>query len=69
MLTGVAVRLLIALQGIGTRFDDEDGQTLAEYGLIISLVAVAAMITGAVVFRQALADAFDRVAPCLGGSC
>jgi Flp pilus assembly pilin Flp len=69
MLNRVALRLLIAWQGIGARVDDEDGQTLSEYGLIISLIAVAAVVVGVVVFRQALGDAFNRVSPCLGGSC
>ncbi len=69
MLTGVALRVFIALRGIGTRIDGDDGQTLAEYSLIITTIAVAVTILSVVVFRNALAAAFNSVIPCLTGSC
>jgi Flp pilus assembly pilin Flp len=45
------------------------GQTLAEYGLLIAVVGVGVMIPAALLFRDALADAFDSATPCLIGSC
>ena len=47
----------------------ERAQTLAEYGLILTLVAVAVVVPAAVIFRDALAQAYNDAAPCLTGSC
>ena len=69
MLTTVALRVLIGLQSIVSDARDEEGQTLAEYSLIISVIAVGAVLVGMLVFRQALADAFDSASRCLNGSC
>jgi Flp pilus assembly pilin Flp len=69
MLTGVALRLFFAIQGFGVRADDESGQTLAEYSLIITVIAVAVVVLSVVVFRDTLAAAFNSTLPCLTGSC
>lgn len=69
MLTSVALRVFVAMQQFGARTQDEDGQTLAEYSLIISAIAVAAVITGILVFREALTGAFNKASNCLNGSC
>ena len=69
MLTTVALRILMALQGIGARTLDEDGQTLAEYSLIISTIAVGTVTIAIVVFRDTLAATFNSAIPCLTGSC
>lgn len=68
MLTGVALRILVALQGIG-RADSEGGQTLAEYGLIMAVVAVSVIVLALAVMRDSVVSAFESVVPCLGGSC
>ena len=47
----------------------QEGQTLAEYSMIITLIAVAVVILAVVVFREALAGTFTSVAGCLSGSC
>jgi Flp pilus assembly pilin Flp len=47
----------------------QDGQTLAEYGLIVTVVAVALVGLALIVFRDSLAGAFDAVLACLDGSC
>lgn len=47
----------------------ERGQTLAEYSLITTIVAVGVTVLGLVVFRNQLAGAFAAVAGCLGGDC
>ena len=68
MLTSVALRILGTLQGMNT-VQDEDGQTLAEYSLIVGVIAVAIVGIALVVFRDTLAQAFNSVVPCLTGSC
>ena len=66
MVTDVALRILIAFNGLTQRTRrDEAGQTLAEYSLIISTVAVATVIVTVVVFREVLADTWNSVADCL----
>ena len=48
---------------------DEHGQTLAEYGLILAVVAVGVVVPTMILFRGALASGFDSMANCLNGSC
>ncbi len=38
-------KITAALQGFVSRFEREEGQALAEYGLILALIAVAAIIS------------------------
>ena len=47
----------------------EWGQTLAEYSLIVTIIAVATAILALIVFRTSLAGAFTAVLNCLDGSC
>ncbi len=47
----------------------EAGQTLAEYSLILTLVAVGVVVISAVFFSSAVAGTFDSVTACFGGSC
>jgi len=65
MVTDLVLRTFIALQGIGSSARDDDGQTLAEYSLIISAVAVATVVTTVIVFRGALASAWNTATDCL----
>jgi len=69
MLKDLALRVLVALQGIESKTRDEDGQTLAEYGLIMALIAVSVVVLAVVAFRTAIIGAFDNATSCLGGSC
>ncbi len=55
-------------QGLKARFTDEDGQTLAEYGLIMAVIAVAVVVGAGVLFRTALVDAFNSATNCLNGT-
>jgi Flp pilus assembly pilin Flp len=47
----------------------ERGQTLAEYGLIITLVAVGVIVPTTLIFRDQLIGAFNSATPCLMGGC
>lgn len=43
----------------------ERGQTLAEYSLIITVIAVGVVVSSMVVFRGALAGAFEAASVCI----
>ena len=43
----------------------ERGQTLAEYSLLITVIAVAVVVTSMVVMRGALAGAFSAATACI----
>lgn len=48
----------------------ERGQTLAEYGLLLTLIAVGVITPTVIVMRTTLAGAFTSAASCLlGTSC
>jgi len=69
MFTDAALWMLVAVQGIGARLQRQEGQTLAEYSMIITLIAVGVVVLAVVVFRDALTGAFNSVIPCLNGTC
>ncbi len=48
---------------------NEAGQTLAEYSLILTLVAVGVVAISAVFFSSAVAGTFESVTACFGGAC
>ena len=47
----------------------ERAQTLGEYALIVSLVGVAAVIFGLIVFRERMIVGYDSMVNCLNGHC
>ena len=65
MLTSVSLWALAALARVSSRARDEDGQTLAEYSLIISAIAVAVTTIAVISFRAALVGAFNSATDCL----
>jgi Flp pilus assembly pilin Flp len=65
MVTDVALRVWFALVSLTTPQRDDEGQTLAEYSLIISAVAVATVIITVIAFREVLADTWNSAADCL----
>jgi Flp pilus assembly pilin Flp len=69
MLTDAMLRVFIVVQGLAQRSQDEDGQTLAEYSLIISTIAVAVVAIAVITFRGALVGAWNSASSCLNGSC
>jgi Flp pilus assembly pilin Flp len=69
MIKNLALRVLVAFQGLESKVQDEEGQTLAEYGLIMAVIAVAVVVTAVTVFRTAIIGAFSSATTCLGGSC
>ena len=64
-----AILRLLSFQAPRIEFPDEKGQTLAEYGLIMAVIAVAVVITAVTVFREAIVVAFEGATDCLDGAC
>ena len=48
---------------------NERAQTLAEYSLVLALVAVGVTIPTLLIFRGMLIGAFNSAGACLDGSC
>ena len=48
---------------------DQAGQTLAEFAMLLSVVAVVVVLSAVTVFRDNVADAFDGVSGCFEGVC
>lgn len=69
MLNQLLLKLAVTLQGIASSASDEEGQTLAEYGLIMAVIAVAVIAAAGVAFKDGIVSAFDSATKCLGGSC
>ena len=71
LLNEALLRMLAGYHGLQARLSDEEGQTLAEYGLIMALIAVAVVVTAVIAFRGAIIGAFDNATDCLGnlGTC
>ncbi len=47
----------------------ERGQTLAEYSLIMTVIAIAVTISALIVFRTQIGEIFDAATSCLSGTC
>ena len=58
---------LLSWQAPRIEISDEKGQTLAEYGLIMAVIAVAVVITAVTLFRTAIIGAFNAATNCLSG--
>ncbi len=69
MINELALRVLAAFHGLEAKAKDEDGQTLAEYGLIMAVIAVSVVVLAVVAFRGAIVTAFTSATNCLDGSC
>ena len=68
-LNEAILRALTGWQELRIRLSDEEGQTLAEYGLIMAVIAVVVVTTAVIVFRDAIIVAFQSSVSCLDGSC
>lgn len=65
MFTDLALRGLYAYQSLRARMTREDGQTLAEYGLIMAVIAVAVVVLAGIAFRSAIIGSFSDSRECL----
>ena len=48
---------------------NEGGQTLAEYSILLTLVAVGVTVLAVVFFSTALAGMYDSITACFDGAC
>ncbi len=69
ILNEALLRVLTGWQGLQARAQDEKGQTLAEYGLIMAVIAVSVVVAAVIAFRGAIITAFNSAVGCLDGSC
>ena len=68
ILNEALIRIL-SFQAPKIEISGEKGQTLAEYGLIMAVIAVAVVITAVTLFRGAIIGAFNSATNCLDGTC
>ena len=69
LLNEALLRVLTGWHGIQARTKDESGQTLAEYGLIMAVIAIAVVVAAVAAFRDNIIVAFENATDCLDGSC
>ena len=69
MLRSATDALALAVLRVYVRLRVERGQTLAEYGVIVSVLAVFVVVTAVVAFGDAVTDVFTNMVSCLSGSC
>lgn len=62
--------LLIAAKLFRAAINKDQGQTLAEYGLLLTLVAIGVVVPTLLLMRGALAGAYGDATDCiLGATC
>ncbi len=69
LVNDALLRMLAGWHNLQARAQDEEGQTLAEYGLIMAVIAVSVVVLAVVAFRGAIVTAFNGAVACLDGSC
>jgi Flp pilus assembly pilin Flp len=69
LLNEALLRILTGWQELQARAQQEEGQTLAEYGLIMAVIAVSVVVLAVTVFRNAIVGAFNAATHCLSGTC
>ena len=69
LLNEALLRVLTGWHELQARTKDENGQTLAEYGLIMAVIAVAVIAVAGIAFQGAIVGAFESATDCLDGTC
>jgi len=69
LLNEALLHALVGWQSLRARMQDEEGQTLAEYGLIMAVISIAVTVAAVVLFRDAIIVAFEGAVDCLDGTC
>lgn len=64
LLNEALLRLMAGVRGLGSGGARERGQTLAEYGLLLALIAVAVVVGALILFRGAILDLYDEITFC-----
>ena len=69
MLRSLDVAVLSFAARVHGLLSPSRGQTLAEYGLIVTVVAVAVTVLALVALRTQVAGAFSAATGCFDGAC
>lgn len=69
MLHVIDEALLRVFARVSAAAGRDRGQTLAEYGLLLTLVAVGVVIPTMLIFREQLIAAYQSASICLDGAC
>ena len=65
-MSDMALRIFAVTQRwLASRLDDDRGQTLAEYGMIVAVIAVVAVAGAGILFRDQIAGAFSSAGNCM----
>ena len=59
------VRVLSGWYKLQARASDENGQTLAEYALILAVIALVGVTAAVLFFQNTISTAFNAIADCI----
>ena len=65
MLNEAMVRVLSGWYKLQARASDENGQTLAEYALILAVIALVGVTAAVLFFQNTIATAFETIGDCI----
>ena len=65
MLNEAMVRVLSGWYKLQARASDENGQTLAEYALILAVIALVGVTAAVFFFEETIATAFETIGTCI----
>ena len=68
-LGGVRERVALRWLTLCRRLADQAGQTLAEYAVLVSGIAVAVLLTTLLIFQDGITTAFSDATDCIQGRC
>ena len=69
MLRSATDALALAVLRVYVRLRVERGQTLAEYGVIVSVLTVFVVVVAVLGFGDAVTSVFSNMVSCLSGDC
>jgi Flp pilus assembly pilin Flp len=69
MLRSATDALALAVLRVYVRFRVERGQTLAEYGVMVSVLVAFVIVTVLIAFRDAVSVPFSDLVGCFDGTC
>ena len=65
VLNEAMLRVLSGWYGLRARVSEEEGQTLAEYALILAVIALVGVGAAVLFFQNTIAGAFTAIAACI----
>ena len=65
MLNEAMLRVLSGWYSLKARASKEDGQTLAEYALILAVIALVGVAAAVLFFQNTISGAFTAIAGCI----